>query len=207
KVTYPLQHKWTLFYDTKPGAPGTPGFNAPASPLCPPTPTTVSSGASWEANLRTIGTYDTVETFLKVFSTLHRPSQLDRNSNYHLFKDGIKPMWEDPSNANGGKWSLTFRIKNPALLDRSWMWLVLGLIGEEMDEDDHVTGAVCSLKPRGDRITLWVRNKDDHETVNRLGKKLLSLLEIENEPGISLEFSFHTSGQPVDQPDRYMSVQ
>ena len=24
--------------------------------------------------------------------------------NFHLFKDGIKPMWEDEQNKNGGKW-------------------------------------------------------------------------------------------------------
>ncbi|SPO23904.1 related to CDC33 - translation initiation factor eIF4E [Ustilago trichophora] len=189
--SYPLQHEWSLFFDTRSAGPSTPGF-VPESTLshAPPTPTLTTS--SWEANLRTIGSYSTVNTFLGCFSKLHRPSQLDRHSSYHVFKDGIKPMWEDPRNANGGKWTITFRQRNPALVDRSWLWLVLGLIGEEMDGEDETCGAVCSVKPRGDRISLWVRDRSHVETVNKIGKKLLSLLELEKESGIALEFTSHS---------------
>ena len=203
--SHPLQHEWTLFFDTRTAGPSTPGF-APdsASSHAPPTPTLTTS--SWEANLRTIGSYATVESFLGCFSKLHRPSQLDRHSSYHLFKDGIKPMWEDPRNANGGKWTITFRQRNPALVDRSWLWLVLGLIGEEMDGEDETCGAVCSVKPRGDRIALWVRDRRDVEKVNRIGKKLLSLLELEKEAGIMLEFTSHSNSTEEAKHEALFSV-
>ncbi|GAC97662.1 eukaryotic translation initiation factor [Pseudozyma hubeiensis SY62] len=191
-ATHPLQHEWTLFFDTRSAAaPSTPTLAPPASPLVQPS-TPTQSASSWEANLRCIGAYTTVEAFLSCFAKLRRPSQLERHSSYHCFKDGIKPMWEDARNANGGKWTLTFRQRHPALVDRSWLWLVLGLIGEEMDEGDEVCGAVCSVKPRGDRISLWVRDRSDVDKVNRIGKKLASLLEVENEPGVTLEFSAHS---------------
>ncbi|SNX87208.1 related to CDC33 - translation initiation factor eIF4E [Melanopsichium pennsylvanicum] len=189
--TYLLQHEWTLFFDTRTAGPSTLGFTPDSSSShAPPTPTLTTS--SWEANLRTIGSFATVNNFLGCFSKLHRPSQLDRQSSYHVFKDGIKPMWEDPRNTNGGKWTITFRQRNLALIDRSWLWLVLGLIGEAMDEKDETCGAVCSVKPRGDRISLWIKDSTNVETVNSIGKKLLSLLELEKEPGISLEFSSHS---------------
>lgn len=107
-------------------------------------------------------------------------------------------MWEDPANAHGGRWVLTLREQSnmagaraahEALLDRSWMWLVLGLIGEHFDDDDQVTGAVCSLRAKGDRITLWLRQKEPVEVVNALGNKFLQLLEIRDVPNIQLEFS------------------
>lgn len=191
-ATHPLQHEWTLFFDTRSAAaPSTPTLAPSASPLVQPS-TPSQSASSWEANLRCIGAYPTVEAFLSCFAKLRRPSQLERHSSYHCFKDGIKPMWEDARNANGGKWTLTFRQRHPALVDRSWLWLVLGLIGEEMDEGDEVCGAVCSVKPRGDRISLWVRDRSDVGRVNRIGKKLASLLEVENEAGVTLEFSAHS---------------
>ncbi|SPO45239.1 related to CDC33 - translation initiation factor eIF4E [Moesziomyces antarcticus] len=186
---YPLQHEWTLFFDSRAGGPPTPGVGPEAVP--PTTP--VLSTSSWEASLRTIGTYAAVETMLGCFSKLHRPSQLERHTSYHLFKDGIKPMWEDARNANGGKWTITFRQRNPALVDRTWLWLVLGLIGEELDGDDEACGAVCSVKPRGDRIALWMRDRSDTEKVNRMGRKLVALLEIGKEPGMLVEFSAHSS--------------
>lgn len=32
------------------------------------------------------------------------PESLEFNADCHLFKTGIKPMWEDAANARGGKW-------------------------------------------------------------------------------------------------------
>lgn len=186
--------------------PDSAGLQPPVSPLGPQPSTPTTSSASWEANLKSLGAYKSIESFFGTFATLRRPSQLEKSSSYHIFKDGIKPMWEDPKNAQGGKWVLTLRQSNPALLDRSWMWLVLGLIGEELDEDDQVTGAVCSLRQRGDKIALWLRSKDDVEKVNALGRKLVQLLELEKEPGINMEFSYNT-GQPVEQPSRFLSIQ
>ncbi|CAD6907969.1 unnamed protein product [Tilletia controversa] len=243
---HPLQHVWTLYYDSKslqnnsaansaapspnPATPAqadknkvatkdkdtekdkelqqqqqSPLSKSSTSTLQPPgsapagstTPgsTSVTSGESWEAQLKFLGKYNTVEAFFKTFATLRRPSSLDRNSNYHLFKDGIKPMWEDPQNANGGKWLLTLRGTNPALLDRTWMWLVLALIGEDLDDKNEITGAVCSTRPKGDRIALWIRFKDDIERVNSIGRRFVSLLDVEKEPGVSLEFVSNSEGR------------
>jgi hypothetical protein len=55
-------------------------------------------------------------------------------------------MWEDPANANGGKWVLTMK-SNPALLDRCWSWLAMALVGEELDEKDEVCGAGMYSSP------------------------------------------------------------
>ncbi|PWN48995.1 hypothetical protein IE53DRAFT_168806 [Violaceomyces palustris] len=216
---HPLQHRWTLYFDSKTFNPSsavstpasTPQLdpstmassNPPSSPMG--LPASSSTTESYEAALKNLGAHKTVESFFSTYATLKRPSKLERNSNYHLFKDGIKPMWEDPSNANGGKWTLTFKNQNPALLDRSWMWLVLALIGEELDEDDEVTGAVCSTRPRGDRIALWMRSKNEVDKVNKMGRKLVQLLDVEKEPGISLEFSYNT-GQPLEKPTRFISL-
>lgn len=41
-----------------------------------------------------------VEDFCRLFNWVKPPSKLERSSNYHLFKSDIKPMWEDPANAN-----------------------------------------------------------------------------------------------------------
>ena len=149
-----------------------------------------------------LGAYNTVESFFGTFSTLRRPSQLEKGSNYHLFKDGIKPMWEDRRNAQGGKWMLTLKGGNPALLDRSWMYLVLALIGEELDPDDVLTGAVVSVRQKGDRISIWTRTKDDTKKLNALAKRFISILDVEKEPGVGLEFATNT-GAALPQPNGF----
>ncbi|KAG8739075.1 hypothetical protein FRC10_006152 [Ceratobasidium sp. 414] len=180
---HPLRHKWTFYFDAKQPPPRPTGESTPV----PYTPSNTESG-EYEAGLNIVGKFKTVEDFCRLFNWVKPPSKLERSSNYHLFKSDIKPMWEDPANANGGKWVITMR-NNPVLLDRCWSWLAMGLIGQELDDrDDIICGAVVSLRSKIDRIQLWIRQKDDVERVNAVGKRLVKLLDLEKEPGVQLEF-------------------
>ena len=96
-------------------------------------------------------------------------------------------MWEDPANADGGKWVLTMKGV-PQLLDRCWSWLTMAMVGEELDEGDEICGAVVSLRSKVDRIQLWIRSKDDVERINSIGRKLIKLLDVSEADGIGLEF-------------------
>ena len=177
---YPVR---TLYHDCKAKVPYTPATAAipdSAHPMAPDTD-------EYEAGLTVIGETDTVESFCRYFNWLKPPSKLERNSNYHLFKQGIKPMWEDEANANGGKWVLTMK-QNPELLDRCWIWLAMALIGEDLDDGDEICGAVVSLRSKVDRIQLWTRSKEDVEKINGIGKKMVKLLDVSETDGIGLEF-------------------
>jgi translation initiation factor 4E len=164
-------------------------------------PTHPPESVDYEAGLTVIGEFDTVESFCHHFNWLKPPSKLECNSNYHLFKSGIKPMWEDEANTNGGKWVLMMKNNptllekwvltmknNPTLLDRSWSWLTMALVGEELEEGDEICGAVVSLRSKVDRIQVWTRSKDDVERLNSIGKKLVKLLDVGEADNIGLEF-------------------
>ena len=216
----------TIYHDTKSKLPYTPSggptsagtdvSNGPHSSVPPDT-------GSYEAGLTVIGEFDTVESFCRYFNWLKPPSKLEKNSNYHLFKTGIKPMWEDDANANGGKWVLTMK-NNPTLLDRSWSWLAMALVGEELEDGDEICGAVVSLRTKVDRIQVWTRSKDDVERLNGIGKRLVKLLDVSEADGIGLEFQvnalcsiactrsltcslvqFNTEDRPL--PNKFLSIQ
>jgi hypothetical protein len=181
----PLTARRTIYHDCKSKVPFTPAA-VPAEH--PPLPAHAAADTDeYEAGLTVIGEFDTVESFCRYFNWLKPPSKLERNSNYHLFKSGIKPMWEDEANANGGKWVLTMK-NNPQLLDRCWAWLAMALVGEDLDESDEICGAVVSLRSKVDRIQLWTRSKDDVEKINSIGKKMVKLLDVSETDGIGLEF-------------------
>jgi len=46
----------------------------------------------------------TVEEFWALYNFIQPASSLTQGSDYYLFKEGIRPMWEDPKNINGGRW-------------------------------------------------------------------------------------------------------
>ncbi|TFK88546.1 translation initiation factor eIF4e [Polyporus arcularius HHB13444] len=202
---HPLEHPWTLYHDSKNKVPFTPATAA--------TPDSAPNSAGhymapdtdqYEAGLTVIGEFDTVESFCRYFNWLKPPSKLERNSNYHLFKSGIKPMWEDEANANGGKWVLTMK-NNPQLLDRCWSWLAMALVGEDLDEGDEICGAVVSLRSKVDRIQVWTRSKEDVEKINGIARKMVKLLDISEADGIGLEFQYNNDDRPV--PNKFLTIQ
>lgn len=62
----------------------------------------------YENSIKSITTVKTVEQFWETYNYLRRPNDLSSTTDYHFFRDGIKPTWEDPKNAKGGKWIVSF---------------------------------------------------------------------------------------------------
>ncbi|KAF9941164.1 hypothetical protein BGZ65_004929 [Modicella reniformis] len=149
---------------------------------------------------------DQVELFARYFNWIEKPHKMEYGANYHLFKDGIKPMWEDPANANGGRWSLTLVNKDRDLLDRCWMELSYALVGEQLDAGDDICGAVLSRRIKADRLAVWVRDKENVEAINGIGKRLIKILDLAKE-NISLEFMITTDTRSSGMPKSYISLE
>ena len=115
---------------------------------------------SWSANQKMVLTVSTVEGFWAVYNNILQPSQLKVNSDYSLFKSGIKPDWEDLGNIHGGRWVTTCPRER---LDVGWKELVMALIGEQMGDGlrDTVTGAVVNVRSKGDKLAVWVGDDSD----------------------------------------------
>jgi hypothetical protein len=55
---------------------------------------------------------------------------------------GIRPLWEDLGNRNGGKWIIRL---NKVVSGRFWEDLVLAIVGDQLDHGDYVSGIVLSV--------------------------------------------------------------
>ncbi|KAL5218805.1 hypothetical protein ABZP36_019489 [Zizania latifolia] len=97
---HPLRRKFVLWYTRR-----TPGARS----------------QSYEDNIKKIVDFSTVESFWVCYCHLARPSSLPSPTDLHLFKEGIRPLWEDPANRNGGKWIIRFK---KAVSGRFWEDLV-----------------------------------------------------------------------------------
>lgn len=129
-------------------------------------------------------------------------SDLALKSDYHLFKRGVRPEWEDSQNKHGGKWAFQFKDKKAINIDALWLHVMLAAIGENLeDEDDNeVMGVVVNVRRGFYRIGLWTRSvgraagsrtaEQGKETLQKIGKRFKQALQLkENEP---VEFSGHT---------------
>jgi translation initiation factor 4E len=69
--------------------------------------------------------YDIDFYIFSLFNHIKPPSQLSLGCDYNYFKNGIKPMWEDKRNSNGGRWLLQLPLaKNSPLVDNYWKNIV-----------------------------------------------------------------------------------
>lgn len=78
------------------------------------------------------------------------------------FVDGVKPMWEDPANTNGGRWVI--RVQK-GYANKLWEDLLLATIGDQFEPANEVNGIIVSVKQQGDQIAIWNRNSNDPAVV------------------------------------------
>jgi translation initiation factor 4E len=80
-------------------------------------------------------------------------------SDYHLFKKGVRPEWEDKQNKHGGKWAFQFKEKKSVDINTLWLHVMLAAIGEtlEDEDDDEVMGVVVNVRKGFYRVGLWTR--------------------------------------------------
>ncbi|KAK9767508.1 hypothetical protein K7432_002652 [Basidiobolus ranarum] len=113
---------------------------------------------NYESAMKKIASFSSIEDYWAVYSHLRRPHELPTISDYHLFKQGVRPVWEDEANINGGKWIVRFK---KGLASRYWENLVLAVIGDQFEVGSEVCGAVLSIRHSEDILSVW--NRSAHE--------------------------------------------
>jgi len=168
-IKHPLQNRWTLWYDNPQGK---------------------TNQNVWAEQLKKVVTFDTVEDFWRIFNNIRPASKLAQGANYHLFKEGVEPKWEDAENKQGGKWTVTCKSGSKDTLDKWWLWTVLACIGENFDDENEVCGCVVSIRKGQDRLSLWTKTWAKEDTQRRIGAQMKRTLEIADT--VTIGYSVHS---------------
>lgn len=110
----------------------------------------------WSINsYKQIYTFSSVEETIAVTETL--PDILVKNCMLFLMRTGIKPIWEDPKNRNGGCFSYKVTNKN---VYEVWKELSYALVGDTISVQNSfvnsVTGITISPKKNFCIIKIWL---------------------------------------------------
>jgi len=144
---------------------------------------------AWNESLMQIATFDSVEDFWMVHTNALPPSQLPLGSDYYLFREGIKPNWEDAMNVKGGRWlaiipnksSLPRDKVSSSNLDKYWLNLMMSVIGAQYGVDnDKVCGVAAHLRKNHDKVALWISDVTDGESHERIGQTFQETLRLVN---------------------------
>jgi hypothetical protein len=98
-----------------------------------------------------------VEQMLSLYSIL--PEKLIKNCMLFLMRDGIDPMWEHPSNRDGGCFS--YKVTNKQVL-QAWKNLSYILVGETLTNNPTmgkiINGITISPKRAFCIVKVWLKN-------------------------------------------------
>jgi hypothetical protein len=183
---------------------------------------------------REVASISTVQEFWSVFNSIPQPSELlatpDPTSTpqatcsigaFMLFKQGVRPEWEDPTNKTGGHLQFTLQAGDKyrcifkenssarehdvlAIIDEYWNNLVLSLIGNTIPHIDDITGIRLvdkvrpgRSKPTGHvRIEIWFARSSKIDSI-REGIELIvktrpnGTTTSDGIPGFRLDTRFH----------------
>ena len=138
----------------------------------------------YETQVKKIHEFDTVEDFWCIFQHLRKPDSCKPGIEFMMFKEPIKPMWEDEYNKNGGKISIKLRKEFTTII---WEEMIFALIGgifpKEMKEE--INGIVVTSRKEFNTLQIWFKTFD--ERINSdLEQCIRDLLVIP--PEVNLEF-------------------
>jgi len=140
-----------------------------------------------------VAAFSSVQEFWKLWNHMPQPSELleqkrmvrEQPDGLHvidaimIFRDSIRPEWEDKMNANGGHFQ--FQLKpniGGGQVDEYWNNLVLGMIGATIEPANMITGIRLVDKLSGPRaanvirLEVWFSSMDDSAAVQTLKKNL-----------------------------------
>jgi len=142
----------------------------------------------YENSIKTVATIKTVEDFWCIYDFLVRPNDLPTTTDYHFFREGIKPTWEDANNSKGGKWIVRLR---KGLASRYWEEILLAIIGGQFPgiPDGEICGAVVSIRYSEDIVSVWNRTSSDRDITERLRDCIKKILQLP--PQVHMEYKPH----------------
>jgi len=196
-----LVHQWEFWHDrqdrkkpdhtpdsaTPSGGMGASAHAPAQAQLSPPGSAGSKSDDNYEDRLVKLHTIGDVKSFWQTFNNFDVDTLPLRDS-IHLFHLGVKPVWEDPRNERGGSW--TFRVPKENA-KQFWQEVCLLAIGEKLQNAvesnrlhfrDDICGVSLSVRFSSTLITIWNRDAEHKEGVERILKTVLDALPSELTP-------------------------
>ena len=117
----------------------------------------------YESQVKKIADFDTIEDFWSIFQHLRKPDSCIPGIEYFMFKEPIKPLWEDENNKNGGRFSIKLKHGYTTII---WEEMIFALIGGILPKEmkDQINGIVVTSRKEFNTLQIWFKNYDDKIT-------------------------------------------
>ena len=147
-------------------------------------PKTKLDRSEYENQIKKIAEFETIEDFWAIFQHLRKPDSCRPGIEFQLFRFGVKPIWEDENNKNGGKATIKLRKDFTTII---WEEMIFSLIGDVLPESikNEINGIVVASRKDFNKLEIWFKNWSIEKN-NIIEKHIRDLLQMP--PEVTLEF-------------------
>ena len=152
----------------------------------------ISTDQEYESQIKKLAEFDTLDDFWAIFQYLKKPDDCKQAIEFQLFKDPIKPMWEDENNKDGGRIALKLRKEFSNLV---WEELVFAFVGGYFAKEikDEINGLVINCKKDFNTLQIWIKSYTN-EVTSAIEKNIREILNIPKEVALDIK--------PFNQPQK-----
>nr|XP_046910417.1 eukaryotic translation initiation factor 4E-like isoform X1 [Dermatophagoides farinae] len=141
----------------------------------------------WDYGLQTLGRpFNGRQRLLWLLDQLIPLSDIVIPSDYSIFRELIRPKWEDSFNLNGGAWIIEFErcssITDMELMENIWRSLVEFVVEKHCNNDDdhghleHMCGIKISNRFKVFIISIWIDTCYDLSIILYIGHRIQSII-------------------------------
>ncbi|KAJ9273227.1 hypothetical protein DTO212C5_812 [Paecilomyces variotii] len=124
-----------------------------------------------------------IATFYRVYNN-YPWDKIRLRDTVHIFRKGVKPVWEDPENLKGGCW--TFRVPKAKAQEFFHEIAILCMANEFQaaleKEHDHVLGVSTSIRFNSHLISVWNKLGSNQRAIKALEETIIDRLSPELRP-------------------------
>ena len=142
----------------------------------------------YESQVKKLAEFNSIEEFWKIYQHIKKPDACRPGIDIQLFKNPIKPMWEDEYNKNGGRISLKLRKDFSTII---WEEILLAIIGDILPKEisDEINGVLISVKKKYNGLQIWFKNYNKKITLE-LERCIRDLIQIPQEVPLEIKQFF-----------------
>ncbi|EAY11393.1 translation initiation factor 4E-related protein [Trichomonas vaginalis G3] len=120
----------------------------------------------WSEYLHPLHSFDTIEGFCKLLSSIEHLHSLLKGCRYYVFREGVKPLWEDPSVKDGNVVSIEMdkTPENTENIEQKWQDIIIPTLNEELGPD--VVGVEFASRETSWRMASWI--KKDSKNIDKI---------------------------------------
>jgi translation initiation factor 4E len=123
--------------------------------------------ADWDSFLRKLCPVRSFEDFWAILNSIEPPAKLQKGCRYYIFKEGIRPVWEDPKNQGGRQAGCTYKTSQSSdpgsqEAQKRWEDLCQLVLGQSFEKGlEFINGIEFNCRNGNINVGLWMRPLDD----------------------------------------------